>query len=60
MFYLLIEDVGSWGGMICDDGMFVRCNDLQFTVECSGKSIIGSAASGEGLVNIYREELEKY
>lgn len=27
---------------------------LQFTVERSGKSIIGSAASGEGLVNVYR------
>lgn len=28
--------------------------DLQFTVERSGKSLIGSAASGEGLVNVYR------
>lgn len=27
---------------------------LQFTVEKSGKSLIGSAASGEGLVNVYR------
>ena len=27
---------------------------LNFTVERSGKSLIGSAASGEGLVNIYR------
>lgn len=27
---------------------------LQFTVERSGKSLIGSAASGEGLVNVYR------
>lgn len=27
---------------------------LDFTVECSGKSLIGSAASGEGLVNVYR------
>ena len=29
-------------------------NTLQFTVERSGKSLIGSAASGEGLVNVYR------
>ena len=27
---------------------------LEFTVERSGKSLIGSAASGEGLVNVYR------
>lgn len=27
---------------------------LNFTVERSGKSLIGSAASGEGLVNVYR------
>ena len=27
---------------------------LRFTVERSGKSLIGSAASGEGLVNVYR------
>ena len=27
---------------------------LKFTVERSGKSLIGSAASGEGLVNVYR------
>lgn len=27
---------------------------LQFTVERSGKSLMGSAASGEGLVNVYR------
>ncbi|MBQ2726913.1 MAG: AIM24 family protein [Clostridia bacterium] len=28
--------------------------NLEFTVERSGKSLIGSAASGEGLVNVYR------
>ena len=27
---------------------------LQFTVEKSGKSLVGSAVSGEGLVNVYR------
>ena len=27
---------------------------LNFSVERSGKSLIGSAASGEGLVNVYR------
>ena len=27
---------------------------LQFTVERSAKSLVGSAVSGEGLVNVYR------
>ncbi len=27
---------------------------LEFTVERSGKTLVGSAASGEGLVNVYR------
>ena len=27
---------------------------LDFTVERAGKSLLGSAASGEGLVNVYR------
>ena len=27
---------------------------LDFTVERSGKTLVGSAASGEGLVNVYR------
>ena len=29
-------------------------NTLQFTVERSSRSLVGSAASGEGLVNVYR------
>lgn len=119
--YLIIEDVGSWNGMVIDDGLFLACdgntdiktvarksfssavaggeglfnsclvgngfavlecncpreelievelNDdelkidgnfavawsqsLKFTVERSTKTLIGSAASGEGLVNVYR------
>lgn len=38
------------------DGNFAICwsGSLEFTVERSGKSLIGSAASGEGLVNVYR------
>lgn len=120
-FYPIIENVSEWGGIVCDDGMFICCDDevkdsvkartnlssavaggeglfnlllkgngyavlnsrcpreelyeivlendvvkidgnmavcwsstLDFTVERSGKSLIGSAASGEGLVNVYR------
>lgn len=38
------------------DGNFalLRSGDITFTVEKSTKSIIGSAASGEGLLNVYR------
>ena len=38
------------------DGSFAIAwsNSLNFTVERSGKTLIGSAASGEGLVNVYR------
>lgn len=38
------------------DGNNAICwsNSLDFTVERSGRSLVGSAASGEGLVNVYR------
>lgn len=38
------------------DGNFVIAwsKSLEFTVERSGKTLMGSAASGEGLVNVYR------
>ena len=38
------------------DGNNAICwsNTLQFTVEKSGKTLLGSMASGEGLVNVYR------
>lgn len=38
------------------DGSFAVCwsASLEFTVERAGKSLIGSVASGEGLVNVYR------
>lgn len=38
------------------DGNFalLRSGDISFTVEKSTKSIIGSAASGEGLLNVYK------
>jgi len=38
------------------DGNFAIAwsGSLDFTVERSGKSLVGSAASGEGLVNVYR------
>lgn len=38
------------------DGNFavLRTSGLQFTVERSSKTLVGSAVSGEGLVNVYR------
>lgn len=38
------------------DGNFavLRSANLDFTVERSAKTLIGSAVSGEGLVNVYR------
>ena len=38
------------------DGNFAIAwsNSLSFAVEKAGKTLIGSAASGEGLVNVYR------
>ena len=38
------------------DGSFAIAwsDSLSFTVECSGKTLIGSAASGEGFVNVYK------
>jgi len=119
--HILLMDVGEWGSIVLDDGLFLACESslqqkavmrsnlssavaggeglfnlcitgrgvlclesycpkeelvevvlkddvlkvdgnmaiawsgsLEFTVERSGKSLIGSAASGEGLVNVYR------
>lgn len=38
-----------------DDNLAIAwSNSLDFTVERSGKTLVGSAASGEGLVNVYR------
>ena len=38
------------------DGNFavLRSSTLNFTVERSAKTLVGSAVSGEGLVNVYR------
>ena len=38
------------------DGSFAVCwsTSLQFTVERSSKTLIGSAVNGEGLVNVFR------
>lgn len=119
--YILLEDIGEWGAMVLEDGLFLACdssikqnvvartsissavagkeglfnlcltgagiavlespvprnelieftlqddevkidgnmavawsNSLKFTVERSSKSLVGSAVSGEGLVNVYR------
>lgn len=51
----LIEVILEDDVMKIDGNMAVAwSSSLKFTVERSGKTLIGSAASGEGLVNVYR------
>lgn len=51
----LIEVVLDNDVMKIDGSMAIAWSgSLDFTVEKSGKSLLGSAASGEGLVNVYR------
>ena len=51
-----LVEVGMNNDVLKVDGNFAIAwsGTLDFTVERSGKSLIGSAASGEGLVNVYR------
>ncbi len=51
----LIEIVLNDDVLKIDGNMAIAWSgSLDFTVERSGKSLVGSAASGEGLVNVYR------
>ena len=51
----LIEVVLDNDTMKIDGNMAIAWSSgLQFTVEKTTKSLLGSAASGEGLVNVYR------
>ena len=51
-----IEEINLENDEIKIDGSMAVCwsQTLSFTVERSTKSLIGSAVSGEGLVNVYR------
>ncbi len=51
----LIEFILEEDELKIDGNMAIAWSEsLRFTVERSGKTLIGSAASGEGLVNVYR------
>ena len=52
----LVVEITLHNDVLKIDGNFAIAwsGSLEFTVERSGKSLIGSAASGEGLVNVYR------
>lgn len=55
--HILLIDVGDWNqSIIIEDGNMAVAwsGSLNFTVGRSGKTLMGSAASGEGLVNVYR------
>lgn len=47
---VLVDDTLKVDG----DFAILRTGNIEFTVEKSSKSIVGSATSGEGLVNVYR------
>lgn len=51
-----IVEVNLQDDILKIDGSFAICwsGSLAFTVERSGKTLVGSAASGEGLVNVYK------
>ena len=51
---LIVFDVDNDEIKIDGNMAIAWSNSLQFTVERSSKSLIGSAVSGEGLVNVYR------
>ena len=54
--YEELVDINLNNDVLKVDGNFAVAwsKSLNFTVERSGKSLVGSAASGEGLVNVYR------
>lgn len=51
-----IDEITLNNDVLKVDGNFslIRTAELKFTVERSAKTLIGSAVSGEGLVNVYR------
>lgn len=49
--YLIIEDVGSWNGMVIDDGLFLACDGKTEIKTVARKSFSSAVAGGEGLFN---------
>lgn len=50
--FILLEDVGSWGGLVLEDGLFKAC-DSRLTQKVVARSNISSAVlGGEGLFNL--------
>ncbi|MCM1244185.1 MAG: AIM24 family protein [Roseburia sp.] len=49
--YLIIEDVGSWNGMVIDDGLFLACDGKADLKTVARKSFSSAVAGGEGLFN---------
>lgn len=49
--YIIIEDVGSWNGMVIEDGLFYAC-DASIDIKTVARKTLSSAvAGGEGLFN---------
>ena len=49
--YLLVEDIGTWNGMVIEDGLFLACDASIELKTVSRKSISSAVAGGEGLFN---------
>ena len=51
-----IDTINHQNDTLKVDGNFalLRTGNIEFSVERSAKTLVGSAASGEGLVNVYR------
>lgn len=52
--YPLIEDVSEWGpdGVVCDDGMFICCDDEVQDTVVMRSNLSSAIAGGEGLFNL--------
>ena len=50
--HILLEDIGEWGSIVLDDGLFLAC-DTALTKKVVARSNLSSAALGkEGLFNL--------
>ena len=49
--YLIIEDVSTWGGVVCEDGMFLACDGNVKDRVIARSNLSSAVAGGEGLFN---------
>ncbi len=49
--HILFEEVGDWGGMVLDDGLFLACEDTVGMKVVARSTLSSAVAGGEGLFN---------